>query len=205
MALEICSITKKINNGMFMLKAENALVRMKTPKISISLIQPPAQNDTTGKYQVAKFYADQTEINKMIYRFYYGNGASPELLKSYKGGMDKKLGIIVARILSVTITKNANGTIYYKIVVENVEGEQGYVLNKYNQQVPGTVKPKRGGKQLSRCSISLSHEEMFYFVECLKMEFQAWRTALNVDYYYHPERFNYQNNQHQDNYISQHM
>ena len=69
MALEICSITKKINNGMFMLKAENALVRMKTPKISISLIQPPAQNDTTGKYQVAKFYADQTEINKMIYRF----------------------------------------------------------------------------------------------------------------------------------------
>ena len=46
MALEICSITKKINNGMFMLKAENALVRMKTPKISISLIQPPAQNDS---------------------------------------------------------------------------------------------------------------------------------------------------------------
>lgn len=204
MALEICSITKRINNGMFMLKAENALVRMKTPKISLSVIQPPPQNDTTGKYQVAKFYADQTEIYRMIHHFFYGNGASPELLKSYKGGMDKKLGVIVARIFSVVITKNNSGATYYKFTIENVEGEQSYTTNKYNQQVPGVVKPKRGGTVFSRCSISISHEEMFYFIECLKMEFQAWRNALNVDYYYHPEHF-YQNNQQQNDYINQHI
>ena len=206
MALEICSITKKINNGMFMLKADNALIRMKTPKIPITIIQPPPQGDTTGKYQVAKFFADQQEIFKLIHHFYYGNGQSPELLKSYKGGMDKKLGCVVARIFSVTTKTNSNGSLMYVFTIENVEGEQGYILNKYNQQVPGVVKPKRGGQKFSRCSIGLSHEEMYYFLESIKMELQAWRSALNLDFYYHPEHFNNQNNQQQNqDYISQHI
>ena len=52
MSLEIFTITKRINNGLFIFKAENQLFGFKSPKIQFTIIQP--SNDNSGKYDYEK-------------------------------------------------------------------------------------------------------------------------------------------------------
>lgn len=197
MALEIFTITKRINNGMFMLKAENHLFGFKNPKILFTIIQPA--QDNSGKYVSEKAFLDIQEVFKLIRGIQFYNPQLPNadsIIKSYKGGHDKKINTVVSRIFHVNrkIVPNKPPMIIFSI--ELADGEQAYITNKYGKQIPGVVKPKRGGKTYYKGSIALNKDEAIYVASILDKEMQSWRTALNIDYMYHPDKYKvvYQNN-----------
>lgn len=197
---EIFAITKRINNGMFMLKAENRLFGFDNPKIQFTIIQPA--NDNSGKYSNEKAFLDVQEVVNLIRNIQFYNPTAQNadvILKSFKGNFDKKLNMIVSRVFNVTRTNQQGKPTYVKFSIELVEGEQSFVLDKFGNKKPGVVKPKRGSKILNKGSIALNRDEVLYVASMLDKEIQAWRNALNMDYMTNPKKYQYNSNVTQTN------
>ena len=157
--MQFVNIVKNVNGGIFSVSLINELYHMKVPKIGIQIVQP--QKD--GKYSAAKSHLDVFEANRLIRGIRTINKVKPEdIMASYKGGPDKNYpdangnAKIISRVFRATRKMEKQSVI---LSVEFLDGERGYTTNKYGQQVPGIVKPKRGGQTYHLNSISLTREE----------------------------------------------
>ena len=183
------SILKRIGGGVFSLNVDNALYGMKNPKILFTIVQP--SKDNSGKYVPAKFFLDSKEAMNLVRRAYQVRGdGEQEIFKSYKGGMDTKHNCVMARVFSARIVNGRNGKSYV-FSVENCEGEQKYTQDKYGNKVKGIVSVKSGGQTFARNSIGLNAEEFYYVIDSIRMELQAYRTVINTDMFYHPDKYRF--------------
>lgn len=186
----VISLVKRINGGVFSLDVDNALFGMKKPKMVFTVVQPG--KDESGKYVAARFFADVPDVVGLINHVYRRKiGVATDLFKSYKGGRNTKKNCTEARVMNVSVKTGSNGMEYFTFAIENCEGEQVITKNKFGEDVNGVVKPKRGGECFARNSIGLSKDEMYYVVDMLKSELQAWRTVVNTDMFYHPDRYRF--------------
>ena len=186
MGVPMLSIPKQINGGMFVLNVENMLHHTKSPKIIVSIVNP--SKDNTGKNQFEKAFLDVKEAFALVRNIRNVNQADPkQVLVSYKGGVDKKRdNMLVSRILRFERNMEKKTIV---ITLSVSEGEQDYTVNKYGEQVKGVVKPKRGGTQLGRVSISLTRDEALYVADMIDKELSAWRVAINCDVFFHPDKY----------------
>ena len=206
------NIVKKQNNGVFALNISNALYGLKKPKILFSLVQP-APADAPNKSVVAKFFAGVDDALRLINRIQRAKPTeeSLELFREYQGTKKEEKGkdgrsteIIECRVMTVTVklAKNKKGvlTAYYNFVVENCEGIQKKVQNGNGEYVDGVVSPKPNGKVFAKCSFNASRDEALYIADMLKMELQAWRSAINIEMLYHPDKYAYNSGNTQQGY-----
>ena len=186
MSLEILTIPKRIGGGIFTINADNNLFHMKTPKILFTITQP--SQDGSGKYDYERAFLDIKEVNLLIRGIKFNQ--NKEVMKSFKGGFDKKLNKLVARIFKAE--RNEKG--YLILSIELADGIQTYTTNKYNQKVPGVVKPAGGGKIIKKGSIALTRDESLYLADMLDKELTAWRTVLNFDFMSNKAKYDYHGN-----------
>ena len=175
------NLAKKVGGKFIALNVDNALLSgMRTPKIIFTAVQP-APADNNQKYVSAKYFLNVTDALAVSNAILRTKSTEQEqvLFKGYQGGNNQKRKGIEARVLTVT-TKLVNGKTYYSFVIENAEGVQGTVKNGAGEDVPGVVKPKPSGKVFAKCSFGASKNEAMGVAEMIKMEIQAWRTAVNV-------------------------
>lgn len=187
--MQFVNIVKNVNGGIFSVSLINELYHMKVPKIGIQIVQP--QKD--GKYSAAKSHLDVFEANRLIRGIRSINKVKPEdIMASYKGGPDKNYPDaqgqpkIISRVFRATRKIEKQSVI---LSVEFLDGERGYTKNKYGQQVPGIVKPRRGGQTYLKNSISLTRDEALYVSDAIERELAAWRTVMGSDYMHHPEKY----------------
>ena len=179
MGLKVVSFEKKVQGDFLLLEVVNELYTMKMPKLLFKLIHPDKNGDKD--YIPEKAYLDVKETCALIRAIKFRQ--EPEIFKSFKGSLDKTLGKVVARVFSL----KRKGNIFV-LALELAEGQQSFVLNKAGQKVPGVVKPL-GGHTIRQASIALSREEVLCLADLLDKELNAWRTALNLDCFYHPEKY----------------
>ena len=193
MGLDVVKFVKTVNGNISALSIENALYHLNTPKFSVSITATATdsqnQDASGGKsYNTAHAFIDVDEAVVLMYQL---RSNIPQSMKnvfnSYKGGSDKKFNNqIISRVFHVKHNPDLNNFIF---IVEIMEGEQGYAINKSGIKVPGIVKPKHGGKSFMRNSFSLNKDEALYCSYMLEFELQAWRTIINSEFYRHPEKF----------------
>ena len=188
------NLAKKVNNKFIALNVDNALLSgMRTPKIVFTAVQP-APEDANQKYVSAKYFLNVTDalaVANAIIRTKVDKEQT--LFKGYQGGNNKRRSGVEARVLTIT-AKPVNGKTFYSFVIENTEGVQGTIKNGDGEDVPGVVKPKSGGKVFAKCSFGASKNEAMYVAEMIRMEIQAWRTAVNVDMKFYPAKYRYNSN-----------
>ena len=185
MGLEIFSITKKVNKAIFIFSAENLLYHLKAPKIAFNIVNP--SKDDSGKYLTEKAYLDIPEIFSLILslRLSLNNPNITDIFHSFKGGKSNKHQCVVSRVFDV---RKNNDKILFSITSK--EGEQKYVENRLGQSVPGVVAPKRGGKEFSKCLMSINRNEAQYVLSALDKELIAWRIIKNLDFMKNPDKYN---------------
>ena len=179
MGLKLLSFEKKANGEFILLEIVNELYHLKTPKLLFKLVH--LEPDHLGRYIAEKAYIDVKEAGCLIRAIKFKQ--EDEVFKSFKGNMDKTLNKVVARVLSV----KRKGKLFV-LSVELADGQQTFVCNKAGQKVPGAVMPV-GGHTIRQGSIALSREEILCLADMLERELTAWRTVLNMDYLYHPEKY----------------
>ena len=184
MSLEVCNIVKKTPSGITALNIQNALNEMKTPKFVFKIGNPPREG---GTYRNEKAYLDLKDTISFIRNVRIINQENPtEIHKAYKGGFDKNYNTVVSRVFKAERIIDKKAVV---LTIDISEGEQSLVANKNGEKVPGIVKPKRGGRAIDKVSIYLTKEEILYAVDLLDKEIIAWRTAINIDNLYHPEKY----------------
>ena len=191
---QFANIVKKIKGSVFAINIDNMLFGMRKPKMLITLVQP-APEMANEKYLRARFYIGVPEIVKIsdaIMRIRPNSEQAVSLFQGYQGSMDKKKGCIEARVLRIT-TKLSHGTPYYTFSIENCAGVQTTVKNGAGQMVPGVVKPATGAnaKTFAKNSFGATRDEAVYLATMMRMELQAWRTAVNTEMLFYPDRYNY--------------
>ena len=186
------SVLRTREGAIFGLRVTQNFFFMKSPKMCISITNPPSKEKGDGKARFARIYLDTEEIIEMIRKLKRGvahtrtSQARMELYKAYKGGPDYKhrYGVdIVARIFSLYADK---GRLFMKIDISN--GKQVQTKNKLGQLVPGVVKPA-GGPTLEAVSFSLNEDKALNLAFVLEKEYEAWRCALVSDYMRNPDKY----------------
>lgn len=190
------NLVKKIKGGVFAMNVDNALTGLRNPKLVFALVQP-APEDANEKYLTAKFYAgveDAIKISDLLMRAKPNSEEEMKLLTIYQGGFNgnKNRNCVEARVFTLT-TRLFKGTPYYKFTIENCVGVQSQTVNGAGQKVPGVVKPATGSQAhtFAKNSYGASKDEAMYIAHMIRMELQGWRTAVNFDMYFHPEKFRY--------------
>lgn len=189
------SILRTREGAIFGLNVKNNFFSMKTPKITLTITNPPDKEKQDGKARYAKVFLDPVEVIEFIRKLQQGvrnnlagQNNRAELYKIYKGGPDKKrrFGVdIVSRIFSVTADK---GRIFLKIEIS--VGKQMQTKNKLGQSVPGVVKPA-GGPPLESVSFALNNDSAMNLAYSLDKEYAGWRAALNYDMLVNPSKYTY--------------
>lgn len=188
------SILRTRDGGIYGLNVTQNFYFMRSPKLFVTITNPPAKDSTTGKGRYAKVFLDMTEVIGLIRKLKAGvahnrsDQGKMELCKIYKGGRDNKrrFGVdIVSRIFTVYAEK---GRIFMKI--ELSKGTQAMTKNKFGQSVPGVVRPA-GGPALETVSFALNEDTALNFAFMLDKEYAAWRAALNLDFLYHQDKYAY--------------
>lgn len=186
---KIITVLKNINGGIFAINMFNCMFGMEEPKVLVIISKPG--NDGSGKNEVAKFYLGWEDMLKLTRSAYYRPNPTNnviELLKLYRGGNDNKKDCVVARVFKVYI-KSDGVKETYVFEAENVEGEQQYTKDKYGNRTEGIVKPKRGGKSFGKASVGVNMDEFFNIVDALKIEMNAYRSAICYDMLANPEKY----------------
>lgn len=191
------NLVKKIKGGVFAMNVDNALNSgLRNPKLVFALVQP-APEDANEKYLSAKFYAgveDTLKIVDLLMRAKPTSEEEQKLLTIYQGGFNgnKNRNCVEARVFTLS-TRLFKGAPYYRFTIENCVGIQSQTTNGAGQKVPGVVKPATGSQAhtFAKNSYGASRDEAMYIAHMLRMELQAWRTAVNFDMYFHPEKFRY--------------
>ena len=115
------SILRTRDGGIYGLNVTQNFYFMRSPKLFVTITNPPAKDSTTGKGRYAKVFLDMTEVIGLIRKLKAGvahnrsDQGKMELCKIYKGGRDNKrrFGVdIVSRIFTVYAEK---GRIFMKI------------------------------------------------------------------------------------------
>lgn len=189
-------ILRARDGGVYGLVVSQNFYSMKTPKLHIAITNPPKEKGGKGRY--AEFYINATEAISFIRKLKAAvahnrqEQSRAEFFKLYKGGPDKKNrygGGIVSRIFSLSAEK---GRSYLKIEVS--KGVQVMTKNGAGKSVPGVVKPA-GGPPLESVSFALNDETALDLAFVLEKEYTAWRTTLNIDFFYHQDKYEYRGNQ----------
>lgn len=191
--LEVYNTLLRTKDGIYGIIVAQDFYFMKSPKAVVTITNPPAKDSTDGKGRYARVFLDIKEVPMIIRKLKAGvaairNGSETELCKIYKGGRDggKRFGVdIVSRIFTLSTYKNR---IYVKI--ELSKGVQATTKNKAGESVPGVVKPA-GGPPLEKVTFALSEDAALDLAFALEKEYAAWRTALNVDFFYHSDKYAY--------------
>lgn len=179
---------KKKKDGIYAFDVDNMLYG-RTPRMVFTLVQP----NEKGQYVSARFFADEEDLLTLINHTYRSREGL--IFQSFRGSKNKKRdNKVESRTISIR-RNEVNGNVYYNISIDNCEGEQVMIENKQGEKVEGVVKPKRGGEVYAKNRIGLSADEMFCMVDSIKMELQAWRTAVNIDMFYHPDRYAWHSNE----------
>ncbi len=193
---QFVNLVKKIKGGVFAMNIDNALYGMKKPKMLMTLIQP-APETANEKYQVAKYYLGVPDIVKImdtIMRVRPTTDQATPVFQGYQWSFNKKRNCIEARVLKISaklINRQGQSIPYYSFSIENCVGEQTQVKNGAGQTVPGVVKPATGSKAatFAKNNYNASRDEAIYIATMMRLELQAWRTAINTEMLFYPNRY----------------
>ena len=177
MEIETVSLGKKKGNlySSFIIKNLLLDLKMNTPKFSFIIIQPTEEEPK----KFAKTFLEVQDCVSLIYGFRrnYNENSPREVYKKYTGGFSKRHGLVIARVFKVE-QQVKQGTTYFGITIEELEGVQQTVKTSSGKMVNGIVSPKGGGKVFSKLTYFLNKEEAIYVAFMLEQEINAWRNVL---------------------------
>lgn len=190
------NLVKRIKGGVFAMNVDNALFGMRNPKMVMTLVQP-APEDSNDKYLSAKFYLGVPDIVKISDSIMRQKPVSEQpvmLFQGYQGSYNNKKARMEARVMKITakiVNRNGQKSVFYSFSIENCAGVQTQVKNGAGQSVPGVVKPATGAdaQTFAKNSFGASRDEAIYIATMMKMELQAWRTAVNTEMLFYPNRY----------------
>lgn len=190
---KVVNLVKKIKGAVYSLNIENALSNgLRKPKMILTVVQP-APEDAKEKYQVAKYFLGVSDVISLSDRLLRIKPTEQrtELCHIYQGSHNKKRNALESRVLTVAASRSSAGKEYYTFQIENCLGRQSTTKNGAGEDVPGVVMPVTGANAqvFAKCSYPASKEEVLEIANMLRMELQGWRTAVNFDMYFHPEKF----------------
>ena len=101
------SILRTRDGGIYGLNVTQNFYFMRSPKLFVTITNPPAKDSTTGKGRYAKVFLDMTEVIGLIRKLKAGvahnrsDQGKMELCKIYKGSINRSIAV---RVISHNLT-----------------------------------------------------------------------------------------------------